>query len=251
MQFDSFQNDFLNSVREKKLNVDLSDEIVPIGQLNAERVIKIYNSDYFARMTEALGENFESLWFVLGDEGFFDLCKSYIMKHPSSARDLANYGFEMPAFLQENGFLEEWPFLRDLAEFELSFWKMFHSDYPLVEPSPINPENLSESTFSFENVELFKSQWDVVSIWRNRESVADEVELDWDRKTFYLMYRHDVTVHLMELSEEQHSLLTSMKAGARLGAALELVDITGEEVQDLFSKFKAQNVPLAIWDMLG
>ena len=251
MSFHKFQNDFLVSVRENKLIDGLVDEIVPIGRLDTDRVIKVYNSDYFARMTEALGENFESLWFVLGDEGFFDLCRNYIKKFPSSARDLANYGNEMPKFLQESSYIEEWPFLRDLAEFELNFWKMFHSDYPLVESSILDPLNLSETRFSFENIILHCSDWDVVSIWRNRESVADEVEIDWERKTYHLIFRNDVTVHLLELSEKQYSLLFTMQSGNTLGAALEVVDISGEEVQDLFSKLKSQKVPLASWDMAG
>lgn len=250
MSFNRFQNDFVASVQENKLSDSLVDEIIPIGRLSADRVIQIYNSDYLARMTEALGENFESLWLVLGDEGFFDLCRRYIAKNPSKVKDLANYGLEMPAFLEESELLEEWPFLRDLAEFELSFWKMFHSSYPLAEPSPLDPMNLSDTKFSFENVVIHQSDWDVVSIWRNRESVADEIELDWDRRTFHLIYRQETTVHLLELSEKQYSLLTCMQGGENLGEALEKIDISGDEVQDLFSKLKSQNVPLARWNML-
>jgi len=245
--FHKFQNDFLISVQENKPSDKLVDDIVPIGSLSAERVIKIYNSDYFARMTEALGETFESLWFVLGDEDFFDLCEKYIVKHPSRVKDLASYGLEMPDFLEDIGLLDEWPFLKDLAEFELIFWKMFHSDYPLVEPVALDPVRLSDIKFSFENVILYRSNWDVISVWRNRELVADEVEIDWDKKVFHLIFRHEVTVHLLELTEAQYSLLISMQNGADLGRALESVEISSEKVQELFSKLKNERVPLAHW----
>lgn len=248
MSFHKFQDEFLISVQENKLQADISEEIIPIGHLNPDRVIKIYNSDYFARMTEALGETFESVWFVLGDEDFFKLAKSYIINHPSTVKDLANYGLDMPSFIEEMELLEDWPFLRDLAEFELKFWKMFHSDYPVIEPLTVDPLKLSDTKFCFENIVLFQSSWDVVGIWRKRESVADEVEIDWDKKIFYLIYRHEVSVHLLKLTENQYSLLLSMQKGSELGKALESVEISSEEVQELFSKLKDERIPLLKWD---
>jgi hypothetical protein len=248
MKPDEFQDNFLASVQEDKLNESIADDIIPIGNLNNDRVIQIYHTDYFARMTEALGETFESIWFVLGDEDFFDLCKKFIISHPSKVKDLANYGQEMPNFIYKIGLLEEWPFLKDLAEFELNFWKMFHANYPIVEPLPIDSTNLSDTMFSFENVILYKSDWDVVSIWRNREGVAEDVEIDWEGKKFHLIFRRDISVHMLELSEKQYALLLSMQKGKNLGAAFDSIDISGDEVQDLFSKLKNENVPLVKWD---
>ena len=104
----------------------LRDEIIPIGNLSVEATLDIYQRDYHARLSEVLGSTFETLWMILGDEDFQRLCLDYIASHPSTFRNLINYGHQMPEFLHRHRFSLEFPFLAAVAKLELAFQRVFH-----------------------------------------------------------------------------------------------------------------------------
>ena len=75
-----FQKNFVNGVVNGNLSEYLESKIIPVGSLNQKQVLQVYTNDYYARLTEALGESFEAIWAVLGDEEFFKVCHEYIKK---------------------------------------------------------------------------------------------------------------------------------------------------------------------------
>ena len=85
MNLKSFQSLFLNSVSNLD-QLDICRHIKPGGTLNVEQAMSVYRNDYYARLSEALGEHYESIWFVVGDDEFSRLTRSYIDLYPSSVR---------------------------------------------------------------------------------------------------------------------------------------------------------------------
>ncbi|TGK01250.1 DUF2063 domain-containing protein [Leptospira langatensis] len=99
-------------------------QILPGGKLDLHSSLKVYREAYQARFTEALGDRFETVWKILGDEDFFELAKRYISSVPSLSYNLSDYGESFPEFIGEN--FPEHPFIREVADLELNISKIFH-----------------------------------------------------------------------------------------------------------------------------
>ncbi len=125
--------------RAFKTGTDLNEfDFTPAGSLQPKEALEVYRQGYPARLFEALGETYETLWKVLGDEDFEALCLDYISLHPSSSPNLTDYGEDFSKYLlQKKEIFEESVLLSDLAHFEWEFKECFHSAFesPLVELS--------------------------------------------------------------------------------------------------------------------
>ena len=100
------------------------------GTLELQEAVEVYSAGYPARLFEALGETYETLWKVLGDEDFQSLCMAYIEKYPSQFRNLSDYGYEFSDYVREY-FPEDRvrDLLVDLAKFEWTFKECFHDKF--------------------------------------------------------------------------------------------------------------------------
>ena len=70
MQLRRIQELFVESTRTQTESADLVALIEAGGSLTNEEALKVYSLDYKARMQEALGQNYEATWLVLGDDEF-------------------------------------------------------------------------------------------------------------------------------------------------------------------------------------
>ncbi len=243
MNLKSFQALFLNSV-SKVDQLEVCRHIKPGGTLNAEQAMSVYRSDYYARLSEALGEHYESVWFVVGDEEFSALTRLYIDSYPSSVRDLGSYGKEFSEFLSTQEISREFPFLSDLAKFESYFWSVFHSEglEPYDPFETVDPVLFGNTRWSLPvKSSLFSWNWNIVDIFRAREGKADDVDLDIDRPAACLIIKIMDKVKIFNLSPSQFEIMTGLNTGKSISQAL-----TGEanEVQELFALLRQQRIPL-------
>lgn len=243
MKLDEFQINFLHSIKNPT-SKQLVKSINPAGSLDAEGSVQVYRKDYLARLSEAMGEHYESIWFVLGDEDFFDLVRKYIISHPSSVRDLGSYGQDFSKFLSQQECIQDFPFISKLAEFECKFWKLFHSRS--VETfdafAEISPENLASSRWHFPQLAyLFQWDWDVPAIFAARENVADDMDIDWEKPSFCLLIKLNHNVRIINLTSNQFSVLKAIDAGETIEQSL-----CGEaaEIQALFGLLRTEAIPL-------
>ena len=93
------------------------------GTLNPDDAITVYAQDYQARLRDALSQNYEATWLIMGDEEFFEYADIYIRKYPSHLSNLTNYGEEFPELLGTNPELVD---ASKMAMFERAFWRAFH-----------------------------------------------------------------------------------------------------------------------------
>lgn len=117
---------YSNIVRNEQ-DRTLESLIIPGGRLDNGDALEIHQKGYFARLSEALGEKYEAVWYVLGDEDFFSICEQYIKTHPSLTYNLTLYGLSFAEFLKTHSCIEEFPFLPQLADFECAFSYIFHA----------------------------------------------------------------------------------------------------------------------------
>jgi hypothetical protein len=93
--------------------------IVDDGRVGAARRLDIYRHNYRASLTGVLSDHFARLYVYLGDAQFDNVAAAYIARHPSTTRNLRNYGGAFAAFLAEH-----YPEDGELAELAALDWAL-------------------------------------------------------------------------------------------------------------------------------
>ncbi|HEX4924641.1 MAG TPA: DNA-binding domain-containing protein, partial [Bdellovibrionales bacterium] len=160
------QRDIGAAIREGRVPEELVARLKPGGRLTLRAALGVYSGGYVARLTEALGETFEAVWWVLGDREFFALAKAFIAGNDSRTYNLSSYGEAFPAYLRHAG-PPSAPFLHDLARFEWLFRESFNEP----PPAPFDHAELhllherSDVVLKFQkNVRLFSAPYSVYPI---------------------------------------------------------------------------------------
>ena len=215
-------------------------KLLPVGNLNDEKLQKVYSGDYFSRLTECLGSHYEALWLVLGDEEFFGLCREYIQNHPSNYQDLLHYGELIPQFLKDHKLLKEFPFLGELALLEKNFWRLFHSSYERVSFSedPLEDFHLKDR----ELIYLIHSPFKIYDLWRNREVenyLEDKSMEDFFGEQLIFLKRSKEGVDQYLLNPLQFEVIKELQSGKVLGKVMEeCIGLESWEPEDWSQFFK-------------
>ena len=219
-------------------------DIVPGGSLTEEQAVGVYRGGYYARLTEQLGETFEAVWAVLGDESFFRVCTEFAGDHPSRSYNLSDYGREFPEWLAKVPEVRNLPFLCELGEFEWKFKELFHC----AEHDPVAPEALAGIT-DLETTRvrigdacfLFSASYAVYDIWKRRGENNGEgsEETDWTRAQRGLAYKRDGEIFVRVLGPGPYHMLEALRAGSPFGEAVTQgagaqPDLSAQEVSALF-----------------
>ncbi len=222
----SFQQYFVDHVPHKSWGPSFLEQIIPVGKLDCQRALETYHNDYRGRLTEALGDFYESIWMVLGDEDFFSLCELYIQSHPSKSFDLGQYGQEFPSFLARQKALEDFPFLEDLANVEKNFLEVFHQRKSI--PSQLEEQELKDlhlyKLIFCPGFKIERSKHPVVSVWKckNQDLAYDQISFDQAESFVFYKNRNGTFIHL--LTNFQWQTLTSLFKGNTVQHALESSD---------------------------
>lgn len=228
------------SIVKNAPSADLLERLQPGGSLpGALEAWRVYRQGYPARLSEALGETYEAVWSVLGDEGFFALCDRYLSAHPSQNYNLSNYGGSVPRFLEADASSTEFPFLPELAAFEWEFHELFHKA-----PSPVrhrSPEALAsidgDTRFRLiPALRLFRFSYGVHSIWKKRGGKEQTLESPvLHRSESVILFKSgSQMLQSMTLETEQYEILHRLADGQTLQNALESVQ-DENSVGSLFS----------------
>lgn len=195
----------------------------PKGMRPSE-ALEIYRRGHIARMTEALGETFETVWWVLGDDLFFSLCEDYLHKFPSRSYNLNDFGARFVDYLRQVRKQLPAPFLIDLADFEWQFQEVFHAKHTPLNASEILTQirDLSTTRFSFSSASrVLEYPYAVYTLWQQRKSDPERsAELMWDTPQSLLLYRHSENVHVLRLIQTDYFILKGLCLGRSVGDVL-------------------------------
>ncbi|HYC00800.1 MAG TPA: DNA-binding domain-containing protein [Candidatus Limnocylindrales bacterium] len=236
-RLDALQSDLARSLIDGTALPLAGSEIIPGGDLDAEGALDVYRRGYRARLTEQLGETYEAVWWVLGDEGFFDVCRRYIAEHPSSSYNLSDYGEGLADFLAAAPESTEMEALPDLARLEWRFKELFHAPehahVPVEELAALGDLSSVRLVLG-EAVGLIESRFAIGEIFARRKEPPDAAApFDWRRPQRLLLYKLDGQIYTKELPAGAFAVLEALRDGARvedaLVAALEADDGFGEE----------------------
>ncbi len=229
-----------NFILRDEKSPDLFKNIIPAGKLTKDAALEVYRRDYLARMTSVLGENYPSVWYVLGDEMFFLITDEFIKKFDSTSFDIGDYGRQFPKFLADHSIIRDFPFLADLAIFEKNFLRIFHSPF---EESPVL--NFSENDFLslrfkfIEGIHFQKSNYKIFEIWNLKSHPHEEFNIF--SPSNLVLYKNKSGIKTSFFNEIQVSLLEKLQSGAKLGDALN-EKINSDEVEEIFKFISSSGI---------
>jgi len=237
------------SLRPEEALVDpvLLNEIIAGGSLTSDTALEVYRTGHIVRLTEALGETFEAVWWVAGDTDYFRLAKEFLLSHPSVSYNLSDFGKSFPAFLAERQPFSDLPFLADLARFEWVFKEVFHlPPHTSLTPDQFQQQELSGNLhLSFgPSVRLFQSPYSVYEIWKLRGTVQESPpEEDWKKPQWLLCYKYQQQVYVKHLSEPEYLLLDHLCSDLSIEKSLartlqDYPDLATTTVSSFFSLIK-------------
>jgi len=210
------------------------DGFQPAGKLSLDDAFSVYQRGYIARLTETLGDTFESVWKVLGDEIFFDVCRKFITTNPSQAYNLSDYSVKFIDFLISHSAAVEFPFLPDLAHLGWLHKEVFHR--PVM--TSLRGEELMalldddrNHVRLIESVEFLRSEFRLFDIWKTLKDETEPPE-SWEGRQYLVLYKFDHQVYVKQISEGQYRVFENIRMGCPLIVALEHLE--EDELSDLF-----------------
>jgi hypothetical protein len=194
------------------------------GKLTPAEAVDVYRGGYPARLTEALGETYETCWRVLGDEAFFAAARDFIARFPSRTYNLSDYGAEFPEFLESLPVADDAPYLGDLARYAWTFKELFHEKaHASLDPVVLAAKARPEAVLRFGSaVRLLALRHRVYAIFRR--DLDDDTpieESEWKGAERLILYKKEGNpIFVRELTAPEHAALTALAAGRPLAEAL-------------------------------
>jgi hypothetical protein len=218
--------------------------IKPNDRLTSFERLEIYNRQYWFRVLAALGEDFPGLRAVLGQRRFDAMARAYLIANPSRSFTLRNLGSRMESWLRTS---PKWAgpnqeLALDIARLE---WADIEAFDGKTEPA-LRPDDLSIAAgprmkltlqpyvrlLSFRYpvddllLEVRKEDEDTdfasntFQERRKRKRVRAVAKLK-PAPIFLAVHRIDYTVYFRRLDQEEFSILTALRQGKTLAAAVE------------------------------
>lgn len=207
--------------------------------------LEIYNRQYWFRVLSALGEDFPGLRAVIGERPFDAMAKAYLVAHPSRSFTLRDLGSRLESWLRKN---PRWPGKnRDLAlDIVRLEWADIEAFDGKAEPA-LESEDLPKDAGA--NLKLALQPYlrllslrypvdDLLLEVRNEDEDTDFASNAFSERQkrkrvravaklkpaqiFLAVHRLDDSVYFRRLDREEFAVLTALRQGKSLGAAVEL-----------------------------
>lgn len=198
--------------------------------------VVVYAEGYVARLSEALAEVYETVRHLLDKEAFVELTKLYLQHFPSHHYNINRIGKNLPGFIGTTRFSEQFPFLPDLATFELAVDSAFHAfDQAPFDPAvlaTLTEEDWEKMRVVFQpSVNVVGSEWPILDIWNARKTPFSEMNIELaGRSQNILVYRKGFDVCCEVIEKEQKELVQHLQEGGALGkVCMDLAEATHSE----------------------
>lgn len=202
----------------------------------ASRRLAVYADAYHARIRHALSHDLPVLAACLGEDGFHDLVKLYLLSSPPGHPSLRFAGSRLPAFLSGHPaaatFRRRWPFAPDLARLE---WALVDA-FDTADARVLRREDLLRvRQHVFECLQLFfhpsvsrlSLRWPV---HRLVEAPPPSEQPARSEPTELLVWRCREEPRFRALATDEALALDAARAGAPFGAlCTRLAQVLGEE----------------------
>jgi Putative DNA-binding domain len=218
--------------------------IKPNDRLASFERLEIYNRQYWFRVLSAFSEDFPGLRAVLGQRRFDAMAKAYLIANPSRSFTLRNLGARLESWLRKN---PKWAgsnlnLALDIVRLE---WADIEAFDGAAEPA-LRPEDLvnvagARLTLTIQPyVRLLSFRYPVDDLLLEVRKEDDDTDFASNAFTerkkrkrvravaklkpaqiFLAVHRIDYSVYFRRLDEEEFSILTALRQGKTLSAAVE------------------------------
>jgi hypothetical protein len=204
---------------------DISRVILPSRTLTPEQRLAIYHGMYPLRMVEALETDYEALAHLLGRDAFADLACRYVTAHPSRSYTLNRLGDHLPEFIASASGIRRPAFCAELARLERAVAQVFDAEEsPLLDAAAIAAigERMADARVRpIAPFRLLAFKYPVNAYLQSvRDDVHDHPRLS-ARATWVAVFRRSYAVRRLELSRDEHALLSALAAGQTIESAVE------------------------------
>lgn len=191
--------------------------------------LSVYSNAYFARLHDALREDYPALARVLGAGAFHDLVKTYLMMEPPTRPSIRHAGARLVAHLETEPFAEIFarvcPFAPDLARLEWALVEAFFAADSVVlrreDLAELAPEEWPELQFApSPALRLLSLSWPVQRVWRE-ESDPPVIER---APTHLRVFRVGEQAQCREISAVELRALRALAAGETFGTVCEKLE---------------------------
>jgi hypothetical protein len=218
--------------------------IKPNDRLTSFERLEIYNRQYWFRVLSALSEDFPGLRAVLGERRFDAMAKAYLIANPSRSFTLRNLSARMESWLRKN---PEWAGTKQTLALDIVRLEWADIDAFDGKAEPVlRPEDLASAAgtrmkltiqpyvrlLSFRYpvddllLEVRKEDEDTdfasntFAEHRKRKRVRAVAKLK-PGQIFLAVHRIDYSVYFRRIEQEEFAILTALRQGKTLGAAVE------------------------------
>jgi hypothetical protein len=80
--------------------------------------VQVYHNNFVENGIRALSITFPTLAYLIGEEGFRGLARTFLLEEVKTQFDWADYGANLASFLLQNAHLTELPYLSEVAELD-------------------------------------------------------------------------------------------------------------------------------------
>jgi len=218
--------------------------IKPNDRLTSFERLEIYNRQYWFRVLSALGEDFPGLRAVLGQRRFDAMAQAYLIANPSRSFTLRNLGSRMESWLRKN---PKWAgknqaLALDIARLEWADVEAFDGK---TEPA-LRQEDLASAAGAKLKltlqpyVQLLSFQYPVDDLLLEVRKTEEDTDFASNAFTehhkrkrvravaklkpgriFLAVHRIDYSVYFRRIEQEEFSILTALRQGKTLSAAVE------------------------------
>ena len=221
---DSLQTYLLGDAEERNRMLPLLQDGFGISR---DSRLAVYHVAYRLRLQEALGKVFERTWTYAGDEAFRTACASFIETHPSTWRNLGDYGADFPAALRE--LMPDDPEVAELATMD---WNL-HTAFAAPNTTLLDHARLaalSENEWAcagfalHPSVSMARFEWNAFEIWHALDQgKTPPPARRLAQQTATLFWRSELVSRFRSLDDAEYAALSALAAGASFAAICEQV----------------------------
>jgi len=188
--------------------------------------MSVYRNTALLGAVEALRDNYPVTCAVVGDRAFEALALGYSRQFPPCSPILADYGEDMPTWLDSQSIAGRLTYLSDVARCERMWVESMHaadaSALDLEEAESWDHLAMLELRFKLHpSVRFSWHSTPAIAIWlAHQHEIKDEIVLDW-RPHGALFTRPGLAVAGYEIDAPTHRLLCGVRLGETLGVALQ------------------------------
>lgn len=232
---------------------DSLEEVLPgSSRLSSHERLQIYAHAYFTRLLEVMQSEFPTLLHYMGPDLFQTFASEYLHQFPSRSYTLSQLSAGFPDFLARTRpprttDLPDWAdFLIDVATLERLYAEVFDGPGPERTTSIANdtvltslsPEDLLQTTLPVVPwVHLREFRFPVHDCTTSVRR-GEPIPIPSPQPTWLLVTRRDYVVRRQPISHAEFTLLSALKSGLTVEAALVQLLATTESTGDLLSQMQ-------------